>query len=67
MLYVLLALSLHVIAVSNTLHVGVGKQYVNPRLACMAAKPGDTVLIHNGQYQGAFFIENIQGISQAPI
>lgn len=52
---------------AKTLDVGTGKEFSNPRLACMAAKPGDTVLIHNGQYQGAFFIENIQGTSQAPI
>ena len=52
---------------SKILNVGSGKTYSNPRLACLDAKPGDTVLIHNGIYQGAFFIENIQGTPNAPI
>ena len=52
---------------SRTLDVGIGKTYSNPRLACLDAKPGDTVLIHPGEYQGAFFIENISGTANAPI
>lgn len=52
---------------AKTLDVGEGKEFSNPRVACLAAKPGDTVLIHNGIYQGAFFIENIQGTPNAPI
>jgi hypothetical protein len=52
---------------AKTLDVGEGKEFSNPRMACLAAKPGDTVLIHNGIYQGAFFIENIQGTPNAPI
>ncbi|MFM7158156.1 MAG: right-handed parallel beta-helix repeat-containing protein [Bacteroidota bacterium] len=52
---------------ANILHVGEGREFSNPRLACLVAKPGDTVLIHNGIYQGAFFIENIQGTEKAPI
>ena len=52
---------------SKTLDVGSGKTYSNPRLACLDAKPGDTVLIHTGSYQGAYFIENIQGTAIAPI
>jgi hypothetical protein len=53
--------------IANTLNVGQNREYSNPRLACQAAKPGDTVLIHNGLYIGAYFIENISGTQNAPI
>ena len=52
---------------SRTLDVGIGKAYANPRLACLDAKPGDTVLIHPGEYKGTFSIVNISGSTNAPI
>ncbi|MBU3680134.1 MAG: hypothetical protein FGM32_11110, partial [Candidatus Kapabacteria bacterium] len=52
---------------STTLHVGPGKDYADPRVACLQAKPGDTVLIHPGQYRGTFWIENLNGTAEAPI
>ncbi|MBU3700353.1 MAG: right-handed parallel beta-helix repeat-containing protein, partial [Candidatus Kapabacteria bacterium] len=52
---------------STTLHVGPGKNYADPRAACLQAKPGDTVLIHPGQYRGTFWIENLNGTAEAPI
>jgi hypothetical protein len=66
--FVLLFLLLQTMTLSSrVLDVGIGKTYANPRLACLDAKPGDTVLIHPGEYQGAFFIENISGTANASI
>ncbi|MFN4990323.1 MAG: hypothetical protein ACK5F4_09790, partial [Ignavibacteria bacterium] len=66
--FVLLFLLLQTMTLSSrVLDVGIGKTYANPRLACLDAKPGDTVLIHPGEYQGAFFIENISGTANALI
>ncbi|MFM9945494.1 MAG: T9SS type A sorting domain-containing protein [Bacteroidia bacterium] len=48
-----------------TLHVGSGKTYSNPTLAANIAKAGDTILIHPGTYQGAFFISNLKGKANA--
>jgi hypothetical protein len=49
----------------TTLHVGPGQQYANPAQAASNAHPGDTILIHNGIYNGAFFIENLKGTAKA--
>lgn len=50
---------------ATTLNVGSGKTYANPAQAAAVAKPGDTVLIHPGTYQGAFFISNLNGKANA--
>ena len=52
---------------ATTLNVGSGKDYPDPRAACLQAKPGDTVLIHPGTYRGTFWIENLNGSAEAPI
>jgi hypothetical protein len=52
---------------ADVLHVGPGRQYTDPRAACLQARPGDTVLLHAAQYRGAFFIENIAGTTRDPI
>jgi hypothetical protein len=52
---------------ATTLTVGPQQQYADPRLACLQAKPGDTVLIHPAQYRGTFWIENLNGTVNAPI
>ncbi|MEY3386712.1 MAG: hypothetical protein RIR53_1523, partial [Bacteroidota bacterium] len=52
---------------ATTLHVGEGRQYPDPRAACLQAKPGDTVLIHPGTYRGTFWIENLNGSAEASI
>ncbi len=44
-----------------TLDVGKGKIYSNPSLAAVAAKPGDTILIHPGTYKGPFMISHLNG------
>ena len=51
----------------RTLHVGPGQPYSDPRSACMAASPGDTVLLHPAEYRGAYFLENINGTTELPI
>ncbi|MFM8772069.1 MAG: right-handed parallel beta-helix repeat-containing protein [Candidatus Kapaibacterium sp.] len=52
---------------ATTLTVGPQKQYADPRLACLQAKPGDTVLMFPAQYRGTFWIENLNGTADAPI
>ena len=49
----------------TTLNVGTGKTYANPTQAAAVAKPGDTILIHPGNYTGAFFISNLKGTAKA--
>ena len=61
------ALVLAVSAHADVLHVGPGRQYADPRAACLQARPGDTVLLHEAQYRGPFFIENIAGTERDPI
>lgn len=50
---------------ATTLHVGTGQTYADPARASRDARPGDTILIHNGTYQGTFWIENLQGTAGA--
>ena len=52
---------------ATTLTVGPQQQYADPRLACIQAKPGDTVLIYPAIYRGTFWIENLAGTAVAPI
>ncbi|RPI66155.1 MAG: hypothetical protein EHM43_11800, partial [Ignavibacteriae bacterium] len=52
---------------AGTLHVGASQPYANPQLAARDAGPGDTVLIHEGEYRGTFWIENVHGTAEAPI
>lgn len=46
---------------ARTLHVGTGQPYASPALAAREARPGDTILVHDGTYRGTFWIENLQG------
>lgn len=52
---------------ATTLNVGPQKEFADPRVACLQAKPGDTVLIHLATYRGTFWIENLNGTAEAPI
>lgn len=65
--FAITALVLTTVAHADILHVGPGQQYADPRVACLQARPGDTVLLHAAQYRGAFFIENIAGTARDPI
>lgn len=49
----------------RVLEVGVGKPYADPAAAARDARPGDTIHIIPGSYQGSFFIENLKGTAQA--
>jgi hypothetical protein len=44
-----------------TLHVGTCQTYADPARAARDARPGDTILVHDGTYRGTFWIENLQG------
>lgn len=50
---------------ATTLEVGNGKTYNRLQAAAVAAKPGDTILIHEGVYSGGDYIENLKGTSEA--
>ncbi|NQW29220.1 MAG: right-handed parallel beta-helix repeat-containing protein [Ignavibacteria bacterium] len=52
---------------ATTLNVGPGQTYTNLSAAFSAATPGDTVLIHPGNYLGAFFLIDVQGVKGNPI
>jgi len=61
---VLIALSA-LYSIGKTLNVGVGKPYSNPAQAALDALPGDTILIHPGNYTGAYYISNLNGNANA--
>lgn len=48
---------------ATVLTVGSGQQYSDVAVAVRAARPGDTVLVHQGTYRGTYWIENIRGTS----
>lgn len=62
-----MACSILFLDAQRILEVGSGKSYSEPRSACLAARPGDTVLIYPGTYSGGYFIENLKGTSRARI
>jgi hypothetical protein len=49
--------------IAATLHVGSGFQYAQLIQATAVCKPGDTVLVHAGNYAGGLSISNLQGTS----
>lgn len=66
----LLALNLALMpqfASANTLNVGPGQTYTSLSVAFSAATPGDTVLIHPGNYLGTFFLIDVRGVKDNPI
>ncbi|MBU3742797.1 MAG: hypothetical protein FGM24_11045, partial [Candidatus Kapabacteria bacterium] len=52
-------------ATAATLHVGTSQTYADPARAARDARPGDTILVHDGTYRGTFWIENLQGTADA--
>lgn len=60
-----LLLLVGICAQARTLHVGTGHPYANPQLAAAAAQPGDTILIHAGNYSASYFMTNLQGTPEA--
>src|SRR6187431_2705726 len=64
-LFILLFLSNQVS--SMTLHVGAGYPYNSLEEAAAVSIPGDTILIHEGVYQGGVFIADLQGTSSSLI
>ena len=50
---------------ANTLHVGIGQPYPNFEDAAAEALPGDTILVHEGIFDGGLFINELQGTSDA--
>ncbi len=55
-----------VLAEGNTLIVGPGEAYTDIQTAVDAAKPGDTVLIQDGKYNGTINV-NVSGTEETPI
>ncbi len=50
-----------------TLHVGLGYPYNSLEQAATNAVPGDTILVHQGVFQGGVFVADLQGTSAALI
>ena len=48
-----------------TLHVGSGYPYPTLSEATLVAVPGDTIMMHSGNYAGGLYINNLQGASSA--
>lgn len=59
--FLILFLFSNVLYAQRVLHVGPGKLYADPTEAAREAKPGDTILIHPGNYRGSFFISDLKG------
>ena len=49
----------------QVLEVGPGYPYASLESAAAVAVPGDTILIHEGTYQGGVFVSNLQGLPGA--
>lgn len=45
----------------QTHHVGAGQTYVSLTQAIAVTKPGDTIIVHEGNYTGGLSINNLQG------
>ncbi len=50
-----------------TLHVGIGQPYPTIEQAAPEADPGDTLLVHGGDYQGGLYVADLQGTAGAHI
>ena len=49
------------ILTARTLNVGADEKYSSIQSAAIDAKPGDTILVKEGIYQGGMYIENLKG------
>jgi hypothetical protein len=58
----ILGMSQHADAI--TLHVGIGQPYATIEQAAPEAVPGDTLLVHAGDYQGGMYIADLQGTAE---
>lgn len=56
--FLLLALQTNYAA---TLHIGSGHPYSDFEAAAADAQPGDTIVFHQGVYQGGLYVENLKG------
>jgi hypothetical protein len=50
---------------ANTLEVGQGYPYATLTEATDIALPGDTIIVHEGTYNGGLYVEDLQGSSSA--
>ena len=50
-----------------TLHVGIGQPYPTIAHAAPDADPGDTLLVHAGDYVGGLYVADLQGTAAALI
>ena len=58
-------LIISIICTAGELHVGPGQDYSTLVEAAANAQPGDSILIHEGQYSGGIFIADLQGNEDA--
>ncbi|MBK9982775.1 MAG: hypothetical protein IPP15_10185 [Saprospiraceae bacterium] len=54
-------------AIGQILDVGIGYPFETLTEATDVAVPGDTILVHQGTYNGGIFVADLQGIAEARI
>lgn len=52
---------------AKTHHVGAGQPYASITHALVVTKPGDTIMVHEGNYEGDIYIASLQGTTARPI
>jgi hypothetical protein len=66
-IYLLTLLTSSISLVAQTHHVGTGQSYVSLTQAVAVTKPGDTIMVHEGNYAGGLHFANLQGTAANPI
>jgi uncharacterized protein YjdB len=49
------------LAFSSQVHIGTGQKYANIAAACPFLKPGDSVFVHSGKYEGYQYYSGLKG------
>jgi hypothetical protein len=67
LLYILTFLTSCISLVAQTHHVGAGQMYASLTHALVVTKPGDTIMVHEGNYNGGVYIAGLQGTAAKQI
>jgi hypothetical protein len=63
-IYILTLLTSSISLVAQTHHVGAAQTYVSLTQAVAVTKPGDTILVHEGNYAGGLHFAGLQGTAE---
>lgn len=66
-IYILTLLTSSISLMAQTHHVGAGQTYVSLTQAVAITKPGDTIMVHEGNYTGGLHFANLQGTAAKQI